>query len=88
MTTGKRKPMSVTIKELSAHCGLSVSTVSKALNGYPDISEETREQVRQAAEQLGYRPNAQARSLKLGRTFNLGVLYSDDTESEIGRAHV
>ena len=73
--------MSVTIKELSAHCGLSVSTVSKALNGYPDISEETREQVRQAAEQLGYRPNAQARSLKLGRTFNLGVLYSDDTES-------
>ena len=51
--------------------------MSKALNGYPDISEDTREQVRQAAEQLGYHPNAQARSLKLGRTFNLGVLYSD-----------
>lgn len=73
--------MPVTIKELSAHCGLSVSTVSKALNAYTDISAETRERVRRAAEELGYQPNAQARSLKLGRTFNLGVLYSDDTES-------
>ena len=34
--------MAVTIKELSARCGLSVSTVSKALNDYPDVSEETR----------------------------------------------
>ncbi len=73
--------MAVTIKELSAHCGLSISTVSKALNGYPDISEETKQQVRRAAQLMGYQPNAQARSLKLGRTFNLGVLYSDDTES-------
>lgn len=73
--------MGVTIKELSAACGLSVSTVSKALNNYPDVSEETREQVRKAAERLGYRPSAIARGLKMGRTFNLGVLYSDDSES-------
>ena len=73
--------MAVTIKELSARCGLSVSTVSKALNDYPDVSEETRQQVRAVADEMGYRPNAIARSLKIGRTFNLGVLYSDDTES-------
>ena len=68
--------MAVTIKELSARCGLSVSTVSKALNDYPDVSEETRQQVRAVADEMGYRPNAIARSLKIGRTFNLGVLYS------------
>ena len=45
--------MAVTIKELSKACGLSVSTVSKALNGYPDVSEETREQVRAIALRLG-----------------------------------
>jgi len=70
--------MAVTIKELSAVCGLSVSTISKALNGYPDVSAETREQVRAAAAKMGYRPNALARGLKLGRTFNLGVLYTTD----------
>ena len=71
--------MAVTIKELSAACGLSVSTVSKALNNYPDVSAETREQVRAAAARMGYRPNAIARGLKLGRTFNLGVLYTTET---------
>lgn len=73
--------MAVTIKELSKACGLSVSTVSKALNDYPDVSEETREQVRLIAARMGYRPNAIARGLKIGRTFNLGVLYSDDSGS-------
>lgn len=73
--------MSVTIKELSAACGLSISTVSKALNDYPDVSAETRELVRATAAKLGYRPSAIARGLKIGRTFNLGVLYSDDSAS-------
>ena len=59
--------MAVTIKELSARCGLSVSTVSKALNDYPDVSEETRKQVRVVADEMGYRANAIARSLKIGR---------------------
>lgn len=72
--------MAVTIKELSAACGLSVSTVSKALNGYPDVSAETRELVRATAAKMGYRPSAIARGLKLGRTFNIGVLFSDDSD--------
>lgn len=73
--------MAVTIKELSAACGLSVSTISKALNNYPDVSAETREQVRATAAKMGYRPSAIARGLKLGRTFNLGVLYTTETGS-------
>ncbi len=73
--------MTTSIRDLAAASGLSVSTVSKALNGYPDVSEKTREQVRRAAESLGYHPSAIARSLKTGRSFNLGVLYSDDTQS-------
>ncbi len=73
--------MAITIKELSVKCGLSVSTVSKALNGYSDVSEETRELVRCAAREIGYYPNSLARALKTNKTYNLGVLFVDDNES-------
>ena len=69
--------MAVKIRDLARACGFSVSTVSKALNGYSDVSEETREAVRKAAEQLGYHPSAIARGLKTGRSMNLGVIYQD-----------
>ncbi len=69
--------MSVKIRELAAACGLSVSTVSKALNEYSDVSEETRRRVREAAARLGYHPSAVARGLKTGRSMNLGVIYQD-----------
>lgn len=64
-----------TIQELSKLCGVSISTVSKALNGYTDISEKTRDMVIEKANELGYFPNANARSLKLKKTFNIGVLF-------------
>ena len=73
--------MSVTIKELSRLCGISISTVSKALNGYKDISDATRETVLQTAKEIGYYPNAHARALKTKRSFNLGVLFADDKQS-------
>ncbi len=69
--------MAVTIKDLAARCGLSVSAISKALNNYPDISEETRAHVRKVAAEMGYFPNAQARALKTNRTYNIGVVYED-----------
>ncbi len=62
-------------------CGLSVSTVSKALNNYSDISQETKDAVQRMAASVGYQPNVMARGLKTGRTHNIGVLYSDDTAS-------
>jgi LacI family transcriptional regulator len=78
--------MAVTIRELSKRCGLSISTVSKALNGYTDISETTRETVTQAAKELGYYPNAHARALKTKRSYNLGVLFVDDNQSGLTHA--
>lgn len=67
--------MSVTIKDVAAKCGLSISTVSKAFNNYADISEATRELVHRAAREIGYYPNAIARTLKTNRSYNLGVLF-------------
>ncbi len=78
--------VAVTIRDLSKHCGLSVATVSKALNGYADISEATREAVTRAALELGYFPNAHARALKSGRSYNLGVLFVDDSNSGLTHA--
>lgn len=70
--------MAVTIRDVSERCGLSVSTVSKALNNYKDISEETRKRVLKTAREIGYHPNALARALKTNRSLNLGVLFVDD----------
>lgn len=58
--------MAVTLRALAAHLGLTVSTVSRALNGYEDISPATRARVRAAADELGYRPNQNARRLSIG----------------------
>ncbi|WP_449290278.1 LacI family DNA-binding transcriptional regulator [Oscillibacter ruminantium] len=71
----------VTIKDISKACGVSHSTVSKVLNGYPDVSEETVALVRRTAEEMGYTPNAAARLLKTNRSHNIGVLFVDQLQS-------
>ena len=73
------------LKDLAQECGVSVATVSKALNGQPDISEATRVRVREAARRMGYVPNMAARSMKTNRTYNIGVLFVDEQQS--GLAH-
>lgn len=65
-----------TIKELSIKCGVSVSTVSKALNGYKDIGDETKRNILRIANEIGYFPDSNARALKMKKTYNLGVLFS------------
>ena len=55
------------IKDIAKACGVSVATVSKALNGHNDISQATKEKVREAARQIGYMPNSAARALKTNR---------------------
>lgn len=71
-----------TIRDISLKCNVSVSTVSKVLNGYREIGEETTKMVLKAAEELGYVPNSYARQLKLKKSFNIGVLF--DTLSVYG----
>jgi LacI family transcriptional regulator len=68
------------LKDVAARVGLDTSTVSKVLNG-SDISvrTETRERIMRAAEELGYRPNAHARSLRLQSTGAFGMLLPDIT---------
>ena len=68
--------MSITIRELSLKLELSVSAVSKALNGYPDISEETRVRVLQAAREYGYQPSAAARNLRLQKSNKIGLVFN------------
>lgn len=53
----------VSIKEVAKHAGVAISTVSKVLNGYPNISEETREKVQAAIKELNYIPNSIASAL-------------------------
>lgn len=75
----------VSMKDIAQRCGVSVATVSKALNGQQDIGRETRERIRQVADEMGYMTNASARALKTSRSFNLGVLFIDPRRS--GLAH-
>ncbi len=71
----------VSIKDVSAKCGVSVATVSKSLNDHSDISQATKEYVRKIAKEMGYFPNSSARALKTNRTYNLGVLFVDEAQS-------
>lgn len=71
----------VSIKDVSAKCGVSVATVSKALNNHSDIAEATKENVKRVAKEMGYFPNSSARALKTNRTYNLGVLFVDEGQS-------
>ena len=56
------------LKQLSDMLDLSQTTVSRALNGYPEVSEETRRRVMDAAKRHGYRPNPSARRLATERS--------------------
>lgn len=60
------------LKELSEILGLSQTTVSRALNGYPEVSEATRLRVQQIARENNYSPNARARGLATGRASAIG----------------
>ena len=63
----------VTIHELAKRSGVSVGTVSRALNGYADVKTETRERVMRIAQELDYTPNAAARTLVTQRSHVVGV---------------
>jgi len=64
----------VTIREVAAQAGVSTQTVSRVVNGHPDVSEKTRAQVQALIAQLRYRPNGIARSLAIQSTQLIGVV--------------
>lgn len=71
------------LKELSDWLGLSPTTVSRALGGYPEVNAETRQRVLQAADQFNYQPNKRARALATGRSFNIGHVLSNSDKNQL-----
>ena len=70
----RQKPSRATIKEVASAAGVSTQTVSRVINGRPDVSPETRKRVQEVVERLGYQPSALARSLIRQRSHTLGVV--------------
>ncbi len=68
----------IKIHDLAARLGLSKSTVSRALNGYPDISETTRKRVETMARKLGYRPLSHAQAIRTGRVRAIAMVLNAD----------
>lgn len=67
----------ITIKEVAAHAGLSITTVSRALNNNYPVSAEAREKIERAVAELEYRPNLIARGLKSNNTGIIGLVVAD-----------
>ena len=61
------------MKEVASRAGVSVKTVSNVVNGYLHVAPATRERVQRAIDEMGYRPNLSARSLRSGRTGIIAV---------------
>ncbi len=66
--------MAVTLKDIARELNLSVTTVSRALYGYDDVAEQTRQRVWSAASEMGYVPDTTAQRLRKGRTDTLGFV--------------
>ncbi len=74
-----------TLKDISQKTGYSITTISRALNGYSDIGTDTIKKVRDVALEMGYIANASARSLKTRKSWTIGVIF--DEHSGIGLRH-
>jgi LacI family transcriptional regulator len=71
--------MAVTIRDVAEKLGLSIATVSRALDGYPDISQKTQARVQRTAQEMGYTPNRAARQLRRKKADAIGYILPADT---------
>ena len=72
----------VRLKEIADACGVSVATVSRALNGLTNENHERTILICRTAREMGYYPNAAAKTLKTSRSSNIGVLYENQLHHE------
>ena len=72
----------VKLKDIAEACGVSVATVSRALNGLTPSDTKRCTEILQKAKEMGYYPNAAARTLKTNRSHNIGILYEDRMDHE------
>ncbi|MBQ4620541.1 MAG: LacI family DNA-binding transcriptional regulator [Clostridia bacterium] len=80
--------MSATIRDVALKAGVSPSTVSKALNESGAVSEETYRKIKQAAAQLGYRPNARARNFATKSTYQIAFLADFPFDAAFVNPHI
>lgn len=76
----------ISIKDIAKECGVSVATVSKALNDQKDVSKTTKEKVLDVANRLGYTTNQAAKALRTKKTDNIGILFTN-VGSDISMSH-
>lgn len=69
------------IKDIARICGVSVATVSKALNDKEDVGEKTKRRIKEVAKEQGYFPQYYARAIRMNKSFNIGVLFIDGSMS-------
>ncbi|MDO4266993.1 MAG: LacI family DNA-binding transcriptional regulator [Eubacteriales bacterium] len=74
------------IYDVSKKAGVSIATVSRVLNGNPNVSEKTRARVLEVMEDLGYTPNVFARGLGLGTIQTIGIMCSDSSDPYLAHA--
>ncbi len=74
------------IYDVSEKAGVSIATVSRVLNGNPNVSEKTRAHVLSVMDQLGYTPNVFARGLGLGTIRTIGIMCSDSSDPYLAHA--
>ena len=72
----------VRLKDIAEACGVSAATVSRALNGVTNENKERASFICRTAKEMGYYPNAAARTLKTSRSNNIGILYEDRMNHE------
>ena len=75
--------MPATIQDVAKASGVSVGTVSRALNNYPDVSAKTRAKVLDAVRELGYSPNLMAKNLSSKHIQNIAVILSGFLEEKM-----
>ncbi len=74
------------IYDVSRRAGVSIATVSRVLNGNPNVSEKTRAKVLSVMDELGYTPNVFARGLGLGTMKTIGIMCSDSSDPYLANA--
>lgn len=77
MTKTRKASFFVTVKDVAEHAGVSIATVSRVVNQSEDVSQELREKVLQAVEELGYHPSRTAQRLRARKSLVIGLIISD-----------
>lgn len=75
----------VNIKDVAKKAGCSIATVSKALNGYSDVSEETKQKIQKVASEIGYMPSSFGQTLVTKKSYTIGIVFEEKTG--FGLAH-